>query len=125
MATPKDRKHGAKQAALSYAILSELMVWSGGDHITCGEEARHSLANSAVGRHRSNTRDPLQIRQSRGTYLALPRHADGRAVLVTGGTINDLLRLPYVEAVAHCLAVQLTLPIALGYRKRKTQPNNQ
>lgn len=93
--------------------------------ITCGEEARHSLGNSAVGRHRSNTRDPLQIRQSRGTYLALPRHADGRAVLVTGGTINDLLRLPYVEAVAHCLAVQLTLPIALGYRKRKTQPNNQ
>ena len=32
LATPKDRKHGAKQAALSYALLPEFMVWSGGDH---------------------------------------------------------------------------------------------
>ena len=53
-----------------------------------------------------------------GTYLALPRHTDGRAILVTGGAVNDLLSLPNVEAVAHCLAVQLTLPIALHYQKQ-------
>lgn len=56
-----------------------------------------------------------------GSYLALPRHADGRAVLVAGGAVNDLLSLPYVEAIAHCLAVQLTLPIALHYKKQQQQ----
>lgn len=58
-----------------------------------------------------------QTPKSRGTYLALSRHTDGCAILVTGGTIDDLLSLPYVEAVAACLAVQLTLAIAFYYQK--------
>ena len=94
------------------------MVQSWGVGLTIGdrEEACHSLANSAVCRHRSNTPRPTPDTPVWGTYLALPRHADGRPVLVTGGTINDLLSLPNIEAVAHCLAVQLTLPIALDYK---------
>lgn len=121
LATPKDRKLRADQTALFNPLLPELMVQSCGVGLTIGdrEEACHSLANSAVCRHRSNTPRPTPDTPVWGTYLALPGHADGRPVLVTGGTINDLLSLPNIEAVAHCLAVQLTLPIALDYQKQQ------
>ena len=92
--------------------------WTTGD----GEEAYHSLANSTVGRNRANTPRPTADTPVWGTYLALPGHTDGRAILVTGGAINDLLSLPHIEAVAHRLAVQLTLPVALDYQKRQQKP---
>lgn len=124
LATPKDRKLRAEQTAPFNPLLPELTVqsWGLGWTIVDGEEACHSLANSAVGRHRSNTPRPTPDTPVRGTYLALPGHADGRTILVTGGTINDLLSLPNIEAVAHCLAVQLTLPIALDYQKQQQKP---
>lgn len=77
-------------------------LWAG------GEVAAHSLAVRA-----QTAQASTPMPQSWGTYLALPRHTDGRAVLVAGGAINDLLSLAYIEAIAHCLAVQLTLPISL------------
>lgn len=55
------------------------------------------------------------------TYLALSWHTDGCAVLVTGGAVNNLLSLPHIEAIAHCLAVQLTLAIALYYQKQERE----
>lgn len=88
--------------------------------VGCGEVRGHGLAkHNGVGSSRSITQRTCYRHPVQGTYLALPRHADGRAILVTGGAINDLLSLPDVEAVAHCLAVQLTLPVALYYQKKK------
>lgn len=53
-------------------------------------------------------------------YLALPRHADGRAVGLAGGAVDDGLGLAHVEAVADGPAVQLTLlaPLHCGHNAR-------
>lgn len=55
-------------------------------------------------------------------YLALPGHADGSPVLVTGRPIDHLLSLPHVESVAYRTAIQLTLLTSLHCGKREKSP---
>lgn len=115
MVTHKDGKHRAEAAACLLPLLPELMVRLGAG--SRPQPGKQSSWQSEL-RHPKN---PAQLPQSRGTYLALPGHTDGRAVLAAGGTVNDLLCLPDVEAVPHCLAVQLTLPIALYYQNKQNK----
>lgn len=104
-ATPREGKHRAGAVARPHG--------PGG----WGQVAGHRQARRASAIRAQTLRESIPAAPVTSTYLALPRHADGRAVLAAGGAVNDLLRLPDVEAVPHCLAVQFTLPIALYFCK--------
>lgn len=130
--TPKDQNTERTKLPHLSPLLSELVVQClcyepGGGGGAGGKGGKGGLRATVwpqsgrtyqAGIHISNTPRMSHGHPARATYLALPRHADGRAILVTGGTVNDLLSLPDIEAVAHRLAVQFTLPIALYYQKK-------
>lgn len=99
----------------SKIIGRELTSWSISAHCPRAPSSRLSLPS--LENHRLRAKYPADPQVHR-TYLALPRHTDCRAILITGCAIDDLLSLPDVEAVAGCLAVQLTLAITLYYRER-------
>lgn len=92
----------------------ERTSWSILAYCLTAHGSRPSLAWKKINRKLNTPQTPKSSR----TYLALPGHADRRAVLVTGCAVNDPLSLSDVEAVAGCLAVQLTFSITLYFCKR-------
>lgn len=62
----------------------------------------------------------LEAARAAVPYLALPCHADGRAVGLAGGAVDHGLCLAHVEAVADGPAVQLALltPLHCGHNTK-------